>query len=177
MYIVTAFEVVKAEANLTTTIYEADNENQVKNGTFNLYGSFRSSSSGYSGTGYYDMGRLGDSVEFTINAPSDGIYPISFRFAQGSLSYNGNRKLQLSCNGVIVKSSYDFYYTGSWSYWKYSDMVDVNLIAGANTIKLLVSEQNDGPNIDHLRVGKPPAVVMKSEFPFDTAIAVSSAIC
>lgn len=172
MYIVTTFEVVKAEANFTTTIYEADNVNQVKNGTYNFYGRFSSSSSGYSGTGYYDMGKVGDSVEFTINAPLAGIYPISFRFAQGSLSDNGNKKLQLSCNGVIVKSPYNFYHTGGWSYWKYSDMVNVNLIAGANTIKLL-SEQNEGPNIDHLRVGKPPAVVMKSEFPFDTGIALS----
>jgi hypothetical protein len=38
MYISTTFEVVKAEANLTTTIYEADSVTQVKNGTYNLGG-------------------------------------------------------------------------------------------------------------------------------------------
>lgn len=33
---------------------------------------------------------------------------------------------------------------------------------GLNTIKLLVVAQPDGPHIDHLRMGKPPAVVMKT---------------
>jgi hypothetical protein len=33
-------------------------------------------------------------------------------------------------------------------------------------VKVVVVDQNGGPNIDHLRIGKPPAVVMKSEFCF-----------
>jgi hypothetical protein len=43
-------------------------------------------------------------------------------------------------------------------------LIDVSLNAGDNTIKLRVVEQNGGPNIDHLRVGKPPAIVLKSEY-------------
>jgi hypothetical protein len=31
--------------------------------------------------------------------------------------------MQLQVNGVIVRNSYDFFYTESWSYWKYSEMI------------------------------------------------------
>lgn len=43
-----------------------------------------------------------------------------------------------------------------------AQLVDVDLVAGDNKIKLVVADQGGGPNIDHLRVGKPPAVVMKT---------------
>lgn len=167
--IVTTFETVQAEENLTTTIYEADSAAQVStpagfSGAFWFPGATTSTYTGYSGSGFYDMGGTNDYVQFTVNVPSDGPRPISFRFSQGSNFYNGNRKLQLQVNGVIVRNSYDFFYTESWSYWKYSEMIYVNFNAGANTIKLLVVEQNGGPNIDHLRIGKPPAIVMKSEY-------------
>ena len=36
------------------------------------------------------------------------------------------------------------------------------LNSGLNAIKLVVSAQNGGPNLDHLRIGKPPAVVLKT---------------
>ena len=72
--------------------------------------------------------------------------------------------MQLQVNGVVVRPSYDFFFTGSWSYWKYSELVDVDLNAGNNTIKLLLVEQAGGPNIDHLRIGKPPAIVLRSEY-------------
>ena len=64
-------------------------------------------------------------------------------------------------NGVLIRSI-DFVHTTSWSYWKYTDLVDVNLNTGTNIIKLLVVAQNGGPNIDHMRIGKPPAVLLKT---------------
>lgn len=67
-------------------------------------------------------------------------------------------------NGTImIEAVYDFIHTNSWRYWKYSELVDVALSAGNNTIKFFVANQNGGPNIDHLPIGKPPAIVMKSE--------------
>ena len=112
------------------------------------------------------MAGTSDYLEFNVSISTSGIYPISFRYSQGSTSYNGNRKLQLQVNGNIVKSAYDFLYTRSSSYWMYTDMFDVAFNAGYNTVKVVVVDQNGGPNIDHLRIGKPPAVVMKSEFLF-----------
>ena len=166
-YIYTTFETVKTEVNYTTSIYEADTSSQVKYGTGSFWSSAPTSATyGYSGSGYYDMAGTSDYLEFNVSISTSGIYPISFRYSQGSTSYNGNRKLQLQVNGNIVKSAYDFLYTRSSSYWMYTDMFDVAFNAGYNTVKVVVVDQNGGPNIDHLRIGKPPAVVMKSEFLF-----------
>ena len=164
-YIYTTFETVKAEANLTTTIYEADSNAQVSKGSGVFWNSAPTSTTyGYSGTGYYDMAGTGDYLEITVTVPSSGLYPISFRYSNGSTSFNGNRKLQLQVNNVIVRAAYDFLFTRSWNNWAYSELVEVNLNAGVNTIKVVVVDQGGGANIDHLRVGKPPAVVMKSEY-------------
>ena len=172
-YIITTFETVKAEENLTTTIYEADSAAQVKTPGIGFpYGTFwtappTSITYGYSGTGFYDVGTTNDYVEFTVYVPSAGVRPISFRYSMNSASYNGNRKMRLLVNNATVRNSTDFFFTGSWSHWKYSELVDVDLIAGNNTIKLLLVEQPGGPYIDHLRIGKPPAIVLRSEY-FDT---------
>lgn len=160
-YIYHEFETVPEEANLTYAIYDADpsaaHVKSHQSGTFITDGN-----SGHSGTGYYDFGGLDSFMEFEVDIAEAGTYPISFRFALGSSSYNGNRPCQLLVNDVLIKPVYDFIFTDSWSYWKYSDLVDVSLTQGLNTIKLLVTDQNGGPNLDHLRVGKPPAMVMKT---------------
>jgi hypothetical protein len=171
-YIYTYFETVPEEADLTYTIYEADANATDGVSNYNS-GTFMSSlcsegdscyttNSGYSGQGFYDFGGTGDFLEFTVDiAEADaGIHPLSFRFAQDSSS---NRPCQLWVNNVMVQAVYDFLHTDSWSYWKYSELVDVTLNAGLNTIKLIAVDQNSGPNIDHARIGKPPAIVMKSE--------------
>ena len=165
-YTITTFETVKAEENLTTTIYEADSAAQVETSGRGTFWTAAPTSIiyGYSGTGFYDVHTTNDYVNFTIYVPSAGVRPISFRYSMNSALYNGNRKMQLQVNGVVVRPSYDFFFTGSWSYWKYSELVDVDLNAGNNTIKLLLVEQAGGPNIDHLRIGKPPAIVLRSEY-------------
>jgi hypothetical protein len=163
-YIYTTFETVKTEANYTTSLYESDSASNVKFGSGMFWNSAPTAATyGYSGTGYYDMGGTGDYLEFNVSIANSGLYPISFRYSQGSTSYLGNRKLQLHVNGVIVKSAYDFLSTRSWSNWMYTDLFDVTFNAGINMVKVVVVDQNGGPNIDHLRIGKPPAVVMKSE--------------
>ncbi|KAL7537288.1 hypothetical protein ACHAXR_008774, partial [Thalassiosira sp. AJA248-18] len=158
-YIYTYYEVVPEEANLTYTLHEADSVSDVKSYSS---GTFTSSNTGFSGTGYFDFGGTGAHLEFSVDIAEAGTYPISFRFAMSSSSFSGNRPCKLFVNDTEIVAKYDFIHTDSWSYWKYSDLVDVELGAGNNTIKLLVADQNGGPNIDHLRVGKPPAIVMKS---------------
>jgi len=164
---VLTFETVLKEADLTTKIYEADDAGDVSAHGVGFGGLFQDSSSssryGYSGTGFYDFGALGDFIEWNINIPEDqdGTYPVSFRYNLSSKSYNGNRPCQLLINDVLVEAVYDFIWTDGWSYWKYTDLVHVSLNAGPNKIKLLVADQDGGPDIDHLRIGKPPAIVMK----------------
>ena len=153
--ITTTFEMVPEEADFAYTIYEADTPSDVS--SYGL-GVFRR----VSGMGYYDVRRLGDYLEMTITVPTAGTYPLSFRYARDSKSWNGNGRMQLWVNDGLIDSAYDFVNTGGNRYWKYSKMVDVLLDAGNNAIKL-VAHDTDGANIDHLRIGKPPAVVMKSE--------------
>ena len=160
--IVSSFETVPAEKDLITTLYEADSDNDVNynSGTFEDQAS--SGRKGYSGLGFYDFAGTGDYLEFTVNMAEAGTFPISFRYALGSSNYNGRRPLELAVNGVQVVASYEFVFTDNWSYWKYSELVDVSLNAGFNSIRITAVEQNGGPYVDHLRIGKPPAVVIKS---------------
>ncbi|KAL7527648.1 hypothetical protein ACHAXR_002788 [Thalassiosira sp. AJA248-18] len=165
-YIVTEYETVAEEADLTYTIHEADSVDDVKSygSEVNTWSSglFSSSQVGFSGTGYYDMGRTGDHIEFEVNIAQGDMYPISFRFAMGSSYEGGNRPCKLSVNGNTVVEAYDFVFTDSWRYYMYSNLIDVQLNPGLNTIRVDVGEAGGGPNIDHLRIGKPPAVVMKT---------------
>lgn len=61
------FETVPAEADLTVTIYEADDAGDVSAHGSGFGGLFRNSRSGYSGTGYYDFGwTIGDFIEWCV---------------------------------------------------------------------------------------------------------------
>jgi len=159
--IYTTFEQAPEDLDSTFTIYQADS---LEDATFNT-GTLKNASNGntgFSGDGYYDMGGYDDYVQFSISVAEDVDVPISFRYALGSSSYNGNRPCVLSVNNNTVQDIYDFSFSDSWTYWIYSEMVTVSLTAGLNTIKLLVRDQNGGPNIDFLRVGSPPALLMKT---------------
>ncbi len=159
-YLYTTFEQAPEDSDSAFTIYQADSEEDI---TFNK-GTIRGAegSAGYSGDGYYDFSGYDDYLEFSVSVAEDVDVPISFRYAQGSSSYNGNRPCVLSVNGNTVRDVYNFSFSDAWSYWIYSEMVTVSLTAGSNTIKLLVRDQNGGPNIDFLRVGSPPALLMKT---------------
>ncbi len=161
--IYTTFEQAPEDSDSTFTIYQADSEDDVIFNIGTLVGANdTNANAGFSGDGYYDMSGYDDYLQFNISVAENVEVPISFRYAQGSSSYNGNRPCVLSINGVIVRDVYDFPFSDSWSYWIYSDMITVSLTAGLNTIELLVRDQNNGPNIDFLRVGKPPALLMKT---------------
>lgn len=60
-------------------------------------------------------------------------------------------------NNVLIDDTHDFVITDGSNNWLYTDLVDIGLTSGSNKIKLLMTDQTGGPNIDHLRVGKPPA--------------------
>jgi hypothetical protein len=96
-YILTKFEIVPSEINYTSTIYKADSLITAC-GECNHLDSSTTTNTGYSGTGYLDTGGYDDYISWTVEMEEQGNYPISFRFALGSSSYNGNRKLDLYVN-------------------------------------------------------------------------------
>jgi hypothetical protein len=85
--------------NFTTTIYQVDS--YLACGECNFLDSSTSTMTGYSGSGFLDFGGYDDYITWSVNMDEGGMHPISFRFSQGSSSYNGNRKLDLYVNGVL----------------------------------------------------------------------------
>ena len=146
---VLSFEPVAKEAGLSPTIYEADAEEDV---TSHGGGQFSNNYGGFSGTGFYDFDDY-DFLEFTINMAEPVMETISFRYSAW-----GSRPCQLIVNDITI-TQYGFTDTKSSGKWMYSELIDVSLNSGSNSIKLVAIEK--GPNIDHLQVGKQPAVLIK----------------
>ena len=147
---VLSFEPVAKEAGLSPTIYEADAEEDV---TSHGGGQFSYNYGGFSGTGFYDFDDY-DFLEFTINVVEPIMETISFRYSAW-----GSRPCQLIVNDITIVAEFGFTDTKSSGKWMYSELIDVSLTTGSNSIKLVAIEK--GPNIDHLQVGKQPAVLIK----------------
>ena len=159
-YAYTTFDIVPEEANFVTKLYEADGVNDVavKNGNFNRQ------YPNYSGTGYYAMTGNGDWVQWTITVNEAGVYPLSFRFALTRWQFDnrgGNQQMDLYVNGAKIDTVH-ILLTVNWGDWKYTELKDATLNKGSNAIKLLVVIGSGGSFIDHMRIGKPPAVVLKT---------------
>lgn len=98
-YIPTTFEVVPAEVNFTTAIYEADSSSDVSCDRC-LFKNATGGDKGYSSDGYYDIGGTNDFISWSINS-EEGVCPISFRYSNGSRNYNRNRKMDLYVTDVL----------------------------------------------------------------------------
>jgi len=107
---------------------------------------------GFRGTGYADFGEtLGEYIEWNVTAGEAGFYAVAFRYA-----INGStpRPLELSVNGGSA-TVVDFPATGDWTVYKFTDKVEVQLVAGNNTIRLTAAS-SIGANLDQLRVSVIP---------------------
>ena len=140
------------EADLEVQIYEADSATDVLSyRTSRDGGDFKNCANPptryCSGGGQYDFNRKGDFIEWEITVSSAGTYKVSFRYSNGGDYNDGNRPLVLLVNNEVVVQSYDFFFTESSNYYRYSDLVDVALNAGTNTLKLSLEETQAGPNI------------------------------
>ncbi|MCA0940154.1 carbohydrate-binding protein, partial [Salipiger pacificus] len=104
--------------------------------------------SGYTGTGYLDMGSdIGDAVQFDVTVPEAGTYTMSFRYANASPTMP-SRPMDLQVNGQTV--TVPFGMTPDWDVWEDLE-VEVTLLAGANTVTLANTVAN-GPNIDSVTI-------------------------
>ncbi|THV36464.1 family 43 glycosylhydrolase [Glycomyces buryatensis] len=126
------------------TRYEAEGSGATCTGTID------SNHSGYSGTGFCN-GDNTDSAyaEFTVQASAAGTATLDLRFANGS---SAGRPADLIVNGTRVETA-SFASTGSWTGWS-TQTVTVQLVAGANTIRLDPTTANGLPNIDYLDVAQ-----------------------
>jgi len=151
-------ETVPEEADFEATLYEADRTDSVLTDCGKCEFVKENSASGI---GYYNFAGKNDFIEWSIQMERSGTYPLSFRFSLGS-RYNteGYRQTSLYVNDELIEDSYPFGHTGGWKDWMYSETVNVSLDSGSNKIRLVLAD-GGGPNIDHLRIGKPPSVAIK----------------
>lgn len=102
---------------------------------------------GYTGTGFADYNTsTGSYVEWKVEAPVAGSYPLEFRYANGGTT---NRPLSIKVGATTVVASQAFNPTGSWTTWRVV-RVNANLVAGQNTIRATATATGGGPNVDSL---------------------------
>jgi hexosaminidase len=125
--------------------YEAENATITR-------GAAESNHAGFSGTGFVNYDNVvGSSVQWTVNATAAGPVTLVFRYANGTTT---NRPMDISVNGVLVADELAFGGTGNWDTWQ-SRTVQVNLNAGANTVRAVATTVNGGPNVDYLEIRTP----------------------
>lgn len=102
---------------------------------------------GFTGGGFADFqASSGESVRWSVVAPEEGNYDLSFRYALAS----GDRPLRILVNGEAVAASLSMPATGSWDLWDSVGAV-AKLRAGENTIEAF-SMGKSGANVDSVTV-------------------------
>lgn len=109
-------------------------------------GIISTANSGYTGAGYVDINNSGgQGINYQINVPASGSYSVSFRYANV-----GSTSAGLTVNGS--SGSLSFPRTASLSTWS-TVTKNINLMAGANQLRLRATGSQEIANIDSLTVG------------------------
>ncbi|MBE6853630.1 MAG: carbohydrate-binding protein [Ruminococcus sp.] len=104
---------------------------------------------GFLGQSYVNFDNvMGSSLTFTVNAPSDGNYELTVRFANGTTAA---RPLNVFVNGSNDSYFMNFDGTGAWTDWSENKIV-VSLKQGENKIKMVATTSNGGPNVDLIKL-------------------------
>jgi len=104
--------------------------------------------SGYTGSGFVDFGDEGTYMEWNnISASAAGEYRLTFRYANGGPS---TRQASILVNGTNVGEA-AFASTDEWTIWRTVSLTKA-LRAGTNTIRVVASSSNGGPNLDSMEV-------------------------
>ncbi|MFS0637867.1 glycoside hydrolase family 66 protein [Mesobacillus foraminis] len=99
----------------------------------------------------YNFETDGDFIEFKVNAPQDGTYPVRFNYGVDRVAVNR----QLFVNDELVGDQIKLEPTGGWESYQESKEVQVPLKAGENKIVLKVDNVNDtGAKIDYMSAGE-----------------------
>lgn len=109
--------------------------------------------SGYTGTGFVDgFAEQGDYVEFSVNAPEDGLYPLVFRYSN-NIDAEATRNVYVDGSKI---GSVTFKDLTSWDDWSHLDsFIATNLTSGSHTIKVSYDSDNSGAiNLDSLTFGE-----------------------
>jgi hypothetical protein len=143
----------------TITAYQAEAAGNTRSGAAAV-GS-NSAASGGQYVGFVGAGAA-NTLRFTnVTAPAAGRYRMVVTYANaelgpGATNYNSNivdRYADIGVNGGAAKRTY-FRNTLSWSNWR-TTVVDVDLVAGANTITFGNSSSGYAPDLDLIQIAAP----------------------
>jgi pectate lyase len=135
-----AFTSISSLVSAAVTIQENDP------GFCSYDGIISTANNGYTGAGYVDINNSGgQGINYQINVPASGSYSISFRYANV-----GSTSAGLTVNGS--SGSLSFPRTASLSTWS-TVTKNINLMAGANQLRLRATGSQEIANIDSLTVG------------------------
>jgi alpha-galactosidase len=150
----------------TTTRYEAENA------TFTTGSTVDRDWSCYSGAGFVNTpNATGSFVQWTVNAAVAGPAALVFDHANGTTT---NRPMDITLNGTLVANDLAFNGTGAWSLWRQS-IVNVNLAAGANTIRATGVTAGGAPNMDYLGVAAPTSTPV-TEYQAEDALIIQGVV-
>jgi hypothetical protein len=122
--------------------------------------STQSTWSGYTGTGYVDMGGNGSYFERnTIDGGSGGAATLTFYYASST-----ERPCSVSVNGMVV-GTVNFTSTGGFATWETKEL-SVSLNSGNNIVRVTASTAAGGPNVDKFET----AVTASGSGPYDELI-------
>lgn len=111
---------------------------------------------GFQGSGYVRFpAATGQSVEWTVSAPSTGTWGLSFRYANAG----GSKQMQLLVDGAVVDAAFALPSTGTFTEWRVTEKT-LSLSAGPHQVRLQSSGQG-GPNVDGVALhepGSPPVI-------------------
>ena len=139
----------------------AEKAYQAEKGTING-GVVESSNVGFNGEGYVNFNKGGD---FTIPVKVDvaGQYKLDIDFSNGS-----GEERALAISAGESKAEFGFKATISWTTWV-TESVNLDLVAGENSVKFATLDGKDGPNIDQFDVTLVKAADMKDTTARDTS--------
>jgi hypothetical protein len=121
---------------------------------------------GFSGNGFVEISKtVNNTITLPVNITEDGIYTITFRYANGNGPINTENKCAIRTLEVDAHFAGTVVFPqrgkGEWSNWGFSNPVKVKLSKGTHTISLQLKDANENMNgeinqamIDYLRVIK-----------------------
>jgi hypothetical protein len=105
---------------------------------------------GFHGTGYLNTNNfLGASATWSVNSQTAQTINLAIRYATATTT---GRPMSLSVNGIMEVANIPFPYTGGVSTWVVTN-IQINLAAGANTIKMVALNAIGSPYLDEFTYG------------------------
>lgn len=125
--------------------------------------------SGFTKDSYVNLNNeAGSNITWTVNAPENGNYLTTFRFANGSAT---DRQMKIEVNNGTEFWVQPFLTTNAWNQWAERGIV-LPLKAGLNNIKLTSRTESGGPNFDYLKIEKTDEPIAETYIEPTTEITV-----